>query len=142
MEENKFKCNICNKYYKSYKSLWNHKKKYHEDIPTNIPNISPLYPQNIPNISPEYPHNSINYNSNSQPIIKQTEKRNCDYCNKILSSYKNLHRHLQTCKLKKQEQTTAEMKKEISELREMVAELIKNKSNTNNNNTNNGTING
>ena len=146
MEENKFKCNICNKYYKSYKSLWNHKKKYHKDIPTYIPDISPSYTHHIPNISPEYPHNSINDNSNSQPIIKQTEKRNCDYCNKILSSYKNLHRHLQTCKLKKQEQTTEEMKKEITELKQMVAELIKNKSsmiknNNNNNNNNNNTTN-
>ena len=89
METNNFKCNICNKYYKSYKSLWNHKKKFHADIPTNIPNIS----HDIPNISPYI-------NNESQPNIKKIDKRNCDYCNKILSSYKNLHRHQQTCKFK------------------------------------------
>lgn len=26
-----YKCNICNKKYKSYKSLWNHNKKFHTD---------------------------------------------------------------------------------------------------------------
>jgi dsDNA-binding SOS-regulon protein len=152
MDENKFKCNECGKYYKSYQSLWNHKKRLHVSIspeyPQNIPKISP----NIPNLSPEYPHNSTKDNSNSQPIIKITDKRNCDYCNKILSSYKNLHRHLQTCKLKDNEKEKNVMKNEIAELKKMVAELINNKSNTTNNtnngnhsnnttNTNNGTIN-
>lgn len=26
-----YKCNVCNKDYSSYKSLWNHSKKYHND---------------------------------------------------------------------------------------------------------------
>ena len=25
-----FKCNICNKFYTSYKSLWNHTNKFHK----------------------------------------------------------------------------------------------------------------
>jgi hypothetical protein len=60
-----------------------------------------------------------------------------------------MNRHQQTCKLKDNDKEKMEMKKEIAELREMVAKLIKNKSNTTNNNTtnnnttnnNNGTIN-
>jgi len=136
METNKFKCIVCNKYYKSYKSLWNHKKKYHDIIPANIPNISP----DIPNISPHIPNISPEINNDNQLNIKKINKRNCDYCNKILSSYKNLHRHQQKCKLKDNEQDKKEMKKEIAELREIVAELIKNKlNNTNSNNTNNNT---
>jgi len=145
MEENKFKCDNCNKYYKSYQSLWHHKKRYHTCI-------SPEYHPNIPIISPNIPIISPANNNESRVNIKITDKRNCDYCNKILSSYKNLHRHLQTCKLKNNDKEKTEMKKEIAELREMVAELIKQKSNTinnkttnNNNNTtnnnNNGTIN-
>jgi hypothetical protein len=128
MEENKFKCNTCNKYYKSYKSLWNHKNKFHTDIPTNIPIISP----DIPMISPKN-------NNDCQPNIKKIDKRNCDYCNKILSSYKNLHRHLQTCKYKKQEQEKKDMKKELEDLRKMVADLINSKTNGSNNNSNNTT---
>ena len=129
METNKFKCNICNKYYKSYQSLWHHKKRYHINIPTNIPNISP----HIPNISPQI-------NNESLPNIKKIDKRNCDYCNKLLSSYKNLHRHQQTCKLK--ENDKKDMRKEIEDLKKMVADLLNSKINTTNNITNNnGTIN-
>jgi len=128
MEENKFHCKTCNKYYKSYQSLWHHKKRYHVNVSPNIPIISP----SIPIISPII-------NNESQITIKKIDKRNCNYCNKILSSYKNLHRHEQKCKLKDNDKT--EMKKEIAELREMVAELIKNKSNNNTTNNNNGTTN-
>lgn len=154
MEENKFKCMTCKKYYKSYQSLWHHKKRYHENIPTNIPILSPnipILPTNIPILSPE-----IDSNTNSDLYIKKTENKTCDYCNKILSSYKNLHRHLKICKLKEKEEEQEkeekeEMKNEIVELKKMVEELIKNKgksktiNNTNshntNTNTNNGTIN-
>jgi hypothetical protein len=138
MEENKFKCNICNKYYKSYKSLWNHKKKYHYDIPTNdqhLPTNDQHLPTKKPQISPK----------NVLIKMKKTDNTICIFCNKKLSCYNSMNRHLQTCKLKKQEQNTEEMKKEITELKQMVTELIKNKSNMiNNNNTtnnNNGTIN-
>jgi hypothetical protein len=140
MEENKFKCTECQKYYKSYQSLWNHNKRFHSDI-------SPEISSDIPSTSPDIPNTFPTINNESQQIIKKIDKRNCDYCNKILSSYKNLHRHQQTCKLKENDKEKREMRKEIAELREMVAELIKNKSNitNNNNNTinnnNNGTIN-
>ena len=131
MEENKFKCNICNKYYKSYQSLWHHKKRYHGGIPT--------LDQQIPT-------------NNTQSKMKKTDNTNCIYCNKQFSCYNSMNRHLQTCKLKDNDKEKTEMRKEIAELREMVAELIKQKSNTinnkttnNNNNTtnnnNNGTIN-
>jgi hypothetical protein len=36
----------------------------------------------------------------SRHKFKKTEQRVCNYCNKELSSYKNLHRHLQICKMK------------------------------------------
>ncbi len=75
-------CKLCNKKYASYKSWWNHNKKFHSDIPK----ISPNPQMDIPNKSPLI-NNKIN-------------QRVCEYCNKELSSYKNLHRHLQTCKYK------------------------------------------
>jgi len=157
MAENKFKCDICKKYYKSYQSLWHHKNRYHSNIPSNIPTISPNIPINIPTISPNIPINIPTISPNipiisSEQNIKKIDKRNCEYCNKILSSYKNLHRHQQTCKFKKQEKENEELKKELIELKKMVAELINTKSNITNNtnntnnsnnttNNNNGTIN-
>ena len=167
MEENKFKCSSCNKYYKSYQSLWHHKNRYHSNIPSNIPTISPNIPINIPTISPNIPIIS------SEQNIKKIDKRNCEYCNKILSSYKNLHRHQQLCTtkqnmIKENKELKLKLKEkdeqllEIVELKKMVADLINNKStitnnttntntnntntntntnNTNTNNTNNGTIN-
>ena len=34
--ENEYKCNICNKLYKSYQSLWNHNNKFHDTTSANI----------------------------------------------------------------------------------------------------------
>jgi hypothetical protein len=144
MDENKFKCNICNKYYKSYKSLWNHKKIYHTEKPTNDQQT----PTNVDKLSSKNPQKPTNDIKNKKKKLDITE---CIYCNKILSCYNSMNRHKQKCKLKDNNKDKTEMKKEIAELREMVAELIKNKSNITNNNTtnnnngitnnNNGTIN-
>ncbi len=98
MDENKFKCVICSKYYKSYKSLWNHKKRYHSNISSNIPILSP----DIPIISPQINNESIQN-------IRKIDNKKCDYCNKILSSYKNLHRHRQTCKLKNNDKSSKDI---------------------------------
>ncbi len=160
MEENKFKCVVCNKYYKSYQSLWNHKKKFHINISNIIPIISPNIPNHIPIISPNIPITSPDIPTVlSEKNIKKIDKRNCDYCNKTLSSYKNLHRHQQTCKLKTHEHTKIKENEELKvrikqqeeqileivELKKMVADLINYKStitnNTNNGNHSNNTIN-
>ena len=34
-----YRCNICNKPYSCYKSLWNHNKKFHNDCQ---PNVNPM----------------------------------------------------------------------------------------------------
>ena len=118
MEENKFKCIICKKYYKSYQSLWNHTKKYHTESK----------PESKPNSKPNL-------------LIEQTniKKHKCKYCANEYVFKQSKWKHEQKCKLKDNDKT--EMKKEIAELREMVAELIKNKSNNNTTNNNNGTTN-
>jgi hypothetical protein len=138
MDENKFKCVICSKYYKSYKSLWNHKKLYHTEKPT-IDQQTPTNVNKLSSKNPQKPTNEIHAKKNK---LDTTE---CIYCNKKLSCYNSMNRHKQKCKLRDNDIAKEEMKKEIAELREMVAELIKNKSNiTNNNgttNNNNGTTN-
>jgi hypothetical protein len=141
MEENKFKCDICKKYYKSYQSLWNHKKKFHQQIPT----IHPQNDKNTPTIHPQNTHIIK---------IKKTDQTNCDYCNKILSCYNSMNRHLKTCKKKHdiiKENEELKLKTQQQEQRilniEQKLENITNKmelTTTNNNtinNTNNGTIN-
>ena len=34
MDKKEFKCNICNKFYASYKSVWEHNKKFHKNKET------------------------------------------------------------------------------------------------------------
>ncbi len=155
MEENKFKCDFCNKYYKSYQSLWNHKKRYHDLIMTNN-NL------NMTNDKQNMTNNMTNNDQSNDQLKynKKTDNTTCEYCNKKLSAYTHLRRHLKICKnkqnmIKENEELKIKIKQqdeqllEIIELKKMVAELINNKSTITNNgnnsnnttNTNNGTIN-
>ena len=117
MTDKKYNCIICNKLYKTYKSMWHHKNKYHTENTQFIPIISPSCPQHIPNI-PTY------------EIIKKTEQTICEYCNKQMSSYKNLNRHLKTCKIKenilqKNEEIKEITLQEIEELKKQNEEIKK-----------------
>jgi hypothetical protein len=113
--ENQYKCSECKKYYKSYQSVWHHKNRYHK---TDIPILSPksednidLYTQNIPILS-----------------HKKTDKDQCDFCNKKLSSYKNLNRHIKTCKNKNIIiQENENLKKELSDIKKVLLEIMNKK---------------
>ena len=70
------KCNICNKIYSSYKTLWTHNKNKHKNnIAHNKPNIN----QNKPEIN----HNEYN----------------CRYCNKIYFHIQSRWKHEQKCQV-------------------------------------------
>lgn len=133
MDEKKFKCNECNKYYKSYQSLWNHKKKIHPQLPTNDPQIDKI----IPTIHPQNIHNIK---------IKKTDQTNCEYCNKILSCYNSMNRHLKICK-KKQDiiKENEELKLKTQQQEERILNIEQKLENITNKmeltTTNNGTIN-
>jgi hypothetical protein len=148
MEENKFRCNECNKYYKSYQSLWNHKKKFHDQNMTN----------NGHNDIKIHDQNMTNNGHIKKP--KKTDNNICEYCNKILSAYTHLRRHLKICKTKqniiKQNEEIIKQQNEIikqnNEIIKQNEEIINktstglittnnNTTNNNSNNTNNGTIN-
>jgi hypothetical protein len=79
-----YKCDICNKYYSSYQSLWIHNKNFHSDLSVKNQNNVNVLPQNfqIPN--------------NLQPKNDLT----CDYCYKEYSRSDNLKRHQIKCKEK------------------------------------------
>jgi hypothetical protein len=67
-------CNICNKNYSSYKSLWNHNKKFHNNNVTTVNNVN----------------TNVNTNVNNVNNIHQIK---CENCNKIFKSRqaKSLH---------------------------------------------------
>lgn len=48
MDNKKNTCNICNKDYKTYKSMWHHKNKYHTE---NKPKVSQILAENKPDIN-------------------------------------------------------------------------------------------
>jgi hypothetical protein len=90
-----YKCNICNKLYSSYQSLWIHNRKYHT-------------------------HNTIITNQ-LQSNDQSSNNQKCKYCNKIFSHYNNKWRHEKTCKNKVIEVSViTELKKEITELKNMI----------------------
>jgi hypothetical protein len=110
-------CNICNKKYKSYQSLWNHKHKYH----TNE------HPQTTSNLL-QTTSNLLQTASN-----KQIKKINCDICEKIFSRTDNLKRHKLKCnknELNKICQIKEEIKEELK--KEFQVEINKLKKSTTN----------
>ena len=127
-------------------------KEYCDKIKVNKnPQNIPINTHYNPKISPKYPHNDSNID------IKLTDKTKCEYCKKKLSSYKNLRRHLKTCKEKQKDDTVREsmeelvkllnekdkqLKEELGKKDKQIEELVKKAGlSTTNNNTNNITNN-
>jgi hypothetical protein len=76
-------CNICNKIYSNYNSLWKHNKRFHKNI-NKQKNITPNISISLKNSSVTPPNSSIIYQ--------------CLHCNKVYSRIDNLKRHEKTCK--------------------------------------------
>ena len=85
--DGRYICKICNKKYSSYKSLWNHNKKYHNSVFI-------INTQNSSNIT----QNSSNITQNSS--TNTLHKKICIYCKKYFSRIDNLKRHQNKCKEK------------------------------------------
>ena len=86
----KYFCTTCNKKYASYKSLWNHNKKFHRANKNNNNNIN-------------CNNNNINCNNNNiSKIIEKSSipKLQCGYCNDIFRHASNKSIHIISCKLK------------------------------------------
>jgi len=131
-------CNICNKKYVSYKSLWNHNSKFHkEDSIKNVHSVPSNVSKNVSNVSNEFL---------------------CSICNKKLNSRTTKWRHEKTCNNNKKnkdeeielmknemEEFKKQSQKEMEKLKDMLQKALKihpktlNKINTqlNNNTTNN-----
>ena len=117
-----YKCEICIKLYKSYKSLWNHNRKYH-------------------NVQNNHLNNHDNHLDNPNDYLKSGSKQiyTCKKCNKTFKYSQNKWRHEKSCIGKPENQTNInniieKMQKEIDQLKNKPSKtIIKN--------INNGTIN-
>jgi hypothetical protein len=101
-----YSCNICNKSYKTYQTLWKHNKNFHNTKSSFFPQNPQILPQN-PQILP-------------QNIPKLC---NCIYCNKEFSRKDNLKRHELKCKTKNNQDTLKEKELELQIKKEEAAIL-------------------
>ena len=109
-------CNTCNKKYASYKSLWNHNKKFHKDKTLiNVNNNTNHINNNTNHVNNNTNHvnnntNHINNNTNHKNNInnnitlKYIEKLNipslqCPYCEKFYKFASSKSVHMKSCKL-------------------------------------------
>ena len=73
-------CNICNKNYKTYKTLWEHNKKFHT---INVKNVN---------------DNVKKYEENVKTNVKNVKKSLiCNYCNKLFNTRAAKSIHKKTC---------------------------------------------
>ncbi len=95
-------CNICNKIYSNYNSLWKHNKRFHKNISKKVTDVT----EKIINVT----ENDINI-----------KKYICNICSKEFNHRQNKYEHEKICKNNKS--------KEINELTQLVDkqnELVKN----------------
>jgi len=138
-------CNICNKIYSSYKSLWNHNKDFHKNKTSNLPQNDSKIPQNDSKI----PQNDSKIPQNASKISHHT----CNSCNKTFNRKDNLKRHEKICKIKVEENNKIKQLEEIIiDLKKQVSTILQEKgkihhktlqkiNNQLTNNINNGSIN-
>ena len=112
-----YRCEICNKLYASYKSLWNHNKKYHLPVVNNGQHLV---------------NNGQHLVNNSQHLVNNN-KNTCNYCNKILSCKQSKSVHQKNCKYK-----NILITNNNNTINNNTINII---NNNNNNNNNNNTIN-
>ena len=139
-----FECKTCNKNYKSYNSLGNHNRKFHQSI------INKNLSENIGKISETSNKLSEKLGKISEDIISKNMKvYNCRKCNKMYYNLQSRWSHEKICnnnniilydnKIEQLENKILELENKISN-----NNIITNNTNNTNNgttNTNNGTIN-
>ena len=111
------KCFICNKFYSSYKSWWNHNKQFHknETVYNNIDITETVTV--IPNIITEH-----------VTIITDIKNIACKFCKKKFNHRSNKCNHEKICKLKNiqpipERNELIELKKENEEIKNTISEL-------------------
>jgi len=146
-----YKCEYCNKLYKSYQSKWNHINRYHQT--ENKPIINQNQSNNKSNISQNQYIDKPNISHLKNNIDDELYK--CKFCDKIYKHIQSRWKHEQKCKVETKRDTNAinKMQEQINEIQQenkKLKEMLKSlkihpktlqKINNQLNNTNNGTIN-
>lgn len=110
---------MCNKEYKSSQSLCNHKKLKHKN--DHLMTTIDVSNDHLMTINDQIINETVYIEEN-----KLTENTICMYCNKKLSAYTHLRRHIKKCKKKETiEKENEELKKEMKEMRKSLNELKK-----------------
>ncbi len=105
-----YSCEYCQKNFSSYKSLWNHNKKFHND--KNEKSQSKVS-QNI---------------NNGQSKVSHQKMYTCSYCGNEYKHKQSRWSHEQKCKENKPENNDVEeLKKVVIELQNQIAEIVKTK---------------
>ena len=73
-----YKCYKCNKYYKTYQTLWKHNKEFHDDKNTTVQNVQ-LNVQNV------------------QSNVQLNKSLTCEICNKVFNSRSSKSMHKKNC---------------------------------------------
>ena len=114
MENKKYTCDICNKLYKSYKSLWFHKYKHHKNSkPESKSEIDISKPESKPKMDigkPEVSQNKL--------IIDNKYK--CKFCSKEYKFKQSKWNHEQKCNKKNY---VEDLKKELEEKDKEIEEI-------------------
>ncbi len=157
-------CNICNKIYSSYKSLWNHNKDFHKH---NVTKIVPSGTKMINNDTKMINNDTKNTLNDTNMIINDIKKIECKFCYKTFNFRQNKYQHEKTCKMKnvhnnkipiidnnkieQLEEKNKVLEETINELKDQFALILKEKGkihhktlqkiNNQLNNINNGSIN-
>ena len=121
-----FNCNICNKEYSSYKSLWNHNKKFHVD---NV-NIASKKMDSLSKSCQKMSNSSLICKDDGEQEMNSNTLR-CDLCNKTFNSRqaKWYHINKQTCSKSQEKQQDDKMRlqilKEETRLKKEEAKILK-----------------
>jgi hypothetical protein len=89
-------CNICKKHYSSYKSLWNHIKKYHKNDVPNVstdckPKVDKLSTGCQPDVNQKSGKIQIDQNDN---IDNTFNEKICNLCNTVFTTRQAKSRHI------------------------------------------------
>ena len=118
-------CKICAKKYSSYKSLWNHVKKFHVE---NKSKSNPKVIHNTSKSNPKVIHNTSKSNPKVTLDIPDVNNFKCRYCDKMYKYKQGKYKHEQLCNNKELNDDSykiAKLEKENLEIKNTLNELLK-----------------
>jgi hypothetical protein len=108
--------------------MWHHKNKYHENKKNNDQKMTQLDAQNEQCMTKK--EDIVCINKENETDTKLTDITIFMYCNKKLSAYTHMRRHLKTCKRKndiEKDKEITEMKKSLDELKNIMLDMMNKK---------------